>query len=49
MFIAEDRDKHSLFKTIEKQSEEMPAPAYLSHQTLVKKTYNATLPPKKFV
>ena len=47
MFISEDREKYSLFKTIEKKSSQLPAPTYLAHDTMVKRTYNATLPLKK--
>ena len=50
VFVSEDREKYSLFKTIQKKSDELPAPSnYTINNNFSKKSYNATLPPKKFV
>lgn len=46
----DERTKHSLFDTIEKKAEEVPDPSkYSSHGSMLKRTYNATLPPKKYL
>jgi hypothetical protein len=49
-FKSEERLKHSLFTNIERATNKIVGPAnYSKHSGMLKKTFNATLPPKKFI